>query len=299
MPPRRVDDPGVVAADAREVVLQRTQPGRSAAAQSPGQRGHVGARHPADVPAHRAGERAEPGLLRELGHRVDGAAHLAARRARSPAGVLEARPVAAAVASTAAATSPANGATALRRLPGRADRAVPGRRGPARRARSPPRTRRRRPVAVRRRGRAGRRRRRRPRRPGGPARRARPAPAVGRVGRHAVGRHRRASRGGEPGELAAAPARSRSRPPDGWRPARASSRRAWSAAARRAAGSAASGERSRASAAARAAGSSASTRPMRGAGVPLGHRRAGRRGRRRPRRRRRRRTPARKPRAGR
>ena len=68
------DDPGVVAADAREVVLQRTQPGAQGRRPVARQRGHVGARHPADVLAHGAGERAEPGFLRELGHGVDGGA---------------------------------------------------------------------------------------------------------------------------------------------------------------------------------------------------------------------------------
>ena len=71
------DDPGVVTADAREVVLQRTQPGTQGRGPVARQRGHVGARHAADVLAHGAGERAEPRFLRELGHGVDGGAHLA------------------------------------------------------------------------------------------------------------------------------------------------------------------------------------------------------------------------------
>ena len=73
-------DPGVVTADAREVVLQRTQPRTQCGRPVRRQRGHVGARHTADVLAHGAGQRAEPGLLRELGHGVDGARGPRARR---------------------------------------------------------------------------------------------------------------------------------------------------------------------------------------------------------------------------
>ena len=71
------DDARVVADDAREVVLERTQPRAQGGRPLPRQRGHLGARDTADVTAHGAGQRAEPRFLGELGHRVDRAAHLA------------------------------------------------------------------------------------------------------------------------------------------------------------------------------------------------------------------------------
>ena len=170
MPPRRVTMPGVVAADAREVVLQRTQPGTQGRGPVARQRGHVGARHPADVLAHGAGERAEPGFLRELGHGVDGGADLA----------VGARPL----ARGGGERGPGGGGGLHRGgdVPGERD-GVLGRRIGGRPVEAPddvPEALRGRgdgvAFAARRRARPGRCRWRRPRRPGGPARRGRCAP---------------------------------------------------------------------------------------------------------------------------
>ena len=184
--------------------------------------------------------------------------------------VLRARRVAAACASTAASTSPANGSTVARRR-GRRRSAVPSRprddvaealRG--RRDGGPL------PLGVRARLRAAR---------GGGVLGGSPVllgaldplVAVAGVVGSPYGSDRARRRAAKPASSRRRQCHRGARPADAGSSARASSRRAWSAAARRAAGSAPSGESQQGlGGRLAAAGVSASTGPSRARGVPLG-----------------------------